>query len=199
MKTKIKLPVVCVLIGLLVVACKASYLQLLPTPNISPEALTASKGSGMSLVEALATGTSVALTEMAQPPSNPMATLAVLATQTSVAQTLEARVVALTIILPDGTQQGFTLDEVASYATQTLDLFDQPRKAVDLRFLLEKVHWQQYRLFSVTLEGMTSMTFLVNRLPKDAALYLDNGTFNFTSAEIPVDAWPRDVVLIIVH
>jgi len=145
-------------------------------------------------VEKKATQTAVAKTEMANPANAPIAQ-----TATAFAITRQALPMALVVILPDGSRYGFTYSELETYATLTLDLFDAPRKAVDLRFLLEEVKWAQFPLFSITFEGRNSMTFHVDRLPQDVALYLDNGKVNFASAELPAEDWPYDVVLIILR
>ncbi|MFZ5878003.1 MAG: hypothetical protein ACOY0R_01410 [Chloroflexota bacterium] len=119
---------------------------------------------------------------------------AVSSTQTAVHTPL-----ALCVILPDGSYSNFTSQSIETLATLSLSLFDQLRPAVDLRQLLEQAGWQHYYLYSVTIEGNGSLTLQVDHLPEDAALYLDQGTLNFVSGEIPVDDWPRDVVLIIVR
>jgi hypothetical protein len=106
---------------------------------------------------------------------------------------------ALRVILPDGSHSNFTSQSIETLATLSLSLFDQLRPAVDLRQLLEQAGWQRHYLYSVTIEGRGSLTLQVDHLPGDAALYLDHGTLNFVSGEIPVDDWPRDVVLIVVR
>jgi len=125
--------------------------------------------------------------------------LATAQTAAAFALTRQALPWALVIILPDGSQHGFTFPELEAYATLTLDLFDASRQAVDVRSLLEEVKWTHFPIFSVTFEGRNSMTFHVDRLPQDAALYLDNGTVNFVSGEIPAEDWPYDVVLLIIR
>lgn len=119
---------------------------------------------------------------------------AVSSTQTAVHMPL-----ALRVILPDGSHSNFTSQSIETLATLSLSLFDQLRPAVDLRQLLEQAGWQHYYLYSVTIEGNGSLTLQVDHLPEDAALYLDQGALHFVSGEIPVDDWPRDVVLIIVR
>jgi hypothetical protein len=105
----------------------------------------------------------------------------------------------LRVILPDGLHSDFTSQSIESLATLSLSLFDQLRPAVDLRRLLEQAGWHRYPLYSVTIEGVGSLTLQVDHLPEDAALYLDNGMLNFVSGKISVDDWPRDVVLIVIR
>lgn len=148
----------------------------------------------MEMIELYATGTASAKTEMANLANAPTAQ-----TAAAFALTRQALSLALVIILPDGSRHDFTYSEIETYATLTLDLFDAQRKAVDLRFLLEQVKWTHFPLYSVTIEGRNSMTFHVDRLPQDAALYLDKGTVNFVSGELPAEDWPYDVVLLILR
>lgn len=208
---------IAILVGMAILGCNGKMVS--PTPMwqglATPEP--------MAVVEMFATGTALARTQTAQAGNNPMDMIATLAAGTAIAQTQTAignpaapnvnvtatpdvithdhgsLIPVLMIILPDDSRQTFAYSLIDQYATRTLDLFDQPRKAVDIRFLLGEAHWERYPLFSVTIEGRTSMTFLVDRLPEDAALYLDQGMLNFVSGEIPVEDWPRDIVLIIVR
>lgn len=106
---------------------------------------------------------------------------------------------ALHVILPDGSHSDFTSQSIESLATLSLNLFDQVIPAVDLRHLLEQAGWQHYPLYSVTIEGIGSLTLQVDDLPEDAALYLNQGTLNYVSGKIFAENWPRDVVLIVVR
>jgi hypothetical protein len=133
-------------------------------------------------------------TSVALGTADPVELTAVSATNTAVYTPL-----ALRVILPDGSHSDFTSQDIESLVTLSLSLFDQVRPAVDLRRLLEQAGWHCYPLYSVTIEGVGSLTLQVDHLPKDAALYLENGVLNFVSGKISVDDWPRDVVLIVIR
>lgn len=160
----------------------------------------------MDILETFAAETAIARTQTPETNVITMDDLATFATGTAAAAQTQITPVdhahdpiALTVILPDGSRSGFTYQSIESLVTHTLDLFDQVRQAVDLRHLLEQAYWHHYPLYSITLEGKGSLTLQVDRLPEDAALYLDQGKLNFVSGDIPVDDWPRDIVLIIVR
>jgi hypothetical protein len=194
MKSWFRIPLAMIAGAFLLASCSMPYYPPTPQSETSEEPSALGTPHPMEMIEVYATGTAVARTEMANPANAPIAQ-----TATAFALTRQALPMALVIIMPDGSRHGFTYSEIEAYAALTLDLFDAPRKAVDLRFLLEEVKWSHFPLFSITIEGRNSMTFHIDRLPHDAALYLDNGTVNFVSGEIPVDDWPRDIVLVIVR
>ena len=158
------------------------------TPTPTSESRTMEE-LGMMAAQVAMTQTSVALGT-----ADPVKLTAVSATNTAVYTPL-----ALRVILPDGSRSDFTSQSIESLATLSLSLFDQVRPAVDLRYLLEQAGWHRYPLYSVTIEGVGSLTLQVDHLPEDAALYLDNGMLNFVSGKISVDDWPREVVLIVIR
>jgi hypothetical protein len=147
----------------------------------------------MKMVEMFATGTAMARTQEAESGFSSV-------TATAFSLVEELRSTQLAIILPDGSRHGFTYEKITEYAALTLDLFDKPRKAVDMRFLLDQVNWSAYSPYSITLEGKNSVVFRVVDLPEDSALYLlEDGTLNFVSGEIPAEEWPYDIIQIIIH
>ena len=194
MKSWFRIPLAIIAGVFLLASCSMPYYPPTPQSETSEEPSTLGTPNPMEMIELYATGTAIAKTEMANLANAPTAQ-----TAAAFALTRQALSLALVIILPDGSRHDYTYTEIESYATLTLDLFDAPRKAVDLRFLLEEAKWSHFPLFSITIAGKCSITFHVDRLPQDAALYLDDGTVNFVSGKIPADDWPYDVVLIIVR
>jgi hypothetical protein len=174
------------------VACGPFFSQTAQPQNIGTPFPTGD--DPMKMVEMFATETAVARTQEAESGfSSVTATAAFSLVE-------ELRSTQLAIILPDGSRHGFTYEKITEYATLTLDLFDKPRKAVDMRFLLDQVNWSEYSPYSITLEGKNSVVFRVVDLPEDSALYLlEDGTLNFVSGEIPAEEWPYDIIQIIIH
>ena len=205
MKPFTKLQGACMVLLVAVLACSQQGARQ-ETPIY---AYPTDESGGLGLVEAFATGTSVALTQTAQ--AQVMGTIAAFAAGTTQAMTAavttpepvshdhDSLIPVLMVILPDGKQETFTYSLLEQLSTHTLDLFDKPRPAIYLTHLLDQAGWQEQTNFSVTLEGRTSITFLVDRLPEGAALWLDDGRVHFMAGAIPVDEWPMDVALIVLH
>ena len=198
MKTKTRILIGVVLIWLVIMAMACARPE--PTYVAPQDSSTHLPGSNpMAEVEGFATGTSEALTQAAQAPSDPMRELEAMATGTAVAKTREARVIALTVILPDGTRVGFTLEDIEALKQTTIQAFDKSYTGVELAYLMEQTGWVHQPLYSLTLEGEGSLTFRLDRQPNHAVLYVDYGSIYFAAAEILPESWPHDIVLIIVR
>jgi hypothetical protein len=199
-----KMQIACLVLFLSVLACSQDI------PSQKPAA-SPSTGNPFTLVEQLATGTAVAQTQVAQTQLSGMELIESWATGTAQAKTAtvpapgvishdhESLIPVLMVVLPDGARHTFTYSLLEQLSTHSLDLFDKPRPAIYLRVLLDQTGWQAQPNFSLTLEGRTSMTFLVDRLPDDAALWLDEGRVHFVSGEIPAEEWVNEVALILLH
>ena len=177
-----------IVFSLLTGGCIQSIANTSPSPGYAPT-LT-SEYRTMEELGTMAAQVAMMQTSVALGTADPVELTAVSATNTAVY---------LRVILPDDLHFDFTSQSIESLATLSLSLFDQVRPAVDLRRLLKQAGWHRYPLYSVTIEGVGSLTLQVDHLPEDAALYLDNGMLNFVSGKISVDDWPRDVVLIVIR
>ena len=127
-----------------------------------------------------------------------MGTVIAFATETAFAKTSDTRVVVLTVILPDASRLAFSYEELEKLSAHTADLFNKPCLVVDLYQLVNQADFPQATFSSITFEGIGSLTLRFDQA-SEIALYLDEGTVNFFSGKIPVDDWPRDIVLIIIH
>ena len=183
MKAKTRLLTGIIFISLAITACIGSA----PTPAEPEEFMMPLDGENpMAIVEAIATGTAQALTQLASGSAEA-------ATQTAIATRGPA---VLMVILPDGARMIFSYQELESLSLRTADLFDKPRPVVELDQLVDRSNWDQGAFYSVTFEGLGSLTLRFDQA-NNVALYLDEGTVNFFSGYIPVDDWPREIVLVV--
>jgi len=206
MRLLTKLQGVCLVLIIVISACSQ---QIRPKNTTFPEAQT-QPPNGFSFVEALATGTEVALTEIAQTPVVDTKTRDATVIATVQEKSIPFTPVVIThgsasfppvlmIILTNGERHTFTYSFLEQISDHTRSVSGRSYPAIFLRSLLEQISWQADSTYSITLEGLTSATFLVSQLPKDAALYLDYGSLGFNSIEILDSESPRDVVLIVLH
>ena len=196
MKTKTRILIVVVLIWLVIMAMACAR----PEPTyVAPQGAGTPPNDPMLMVERFATGTSDAWTQIAQGRGDPMGTVEAIATQTALAISHDNRLIALTVILPDGTRVGFTLEDIEALKQTTIQAFDKSYTGVELAYLMEQTGWVHQPLYSLTLEGEGSLTFRLDRQPNHAVLYVDYGSIYFAAAEILPESWPHDIVLIIVR